>query len=71
VSFNEQKGGQCDQSSSCSPPIFDRDRDLRIPEKSQTLDDGQVLREAGRHFIPYYLGAGTGGGIERLLKEFS
>ena len=29
--------------------MFDRDRDLRIPEKSQTLDDGQVLREAGRH----------------------
>jgi hypothetical protein len=51
--------------------MFDRDRDLRIPEKSQTLDDGQVLREAGRHFISYYLGAGTVGGIERLLKEFS
>lgn len=51
--------------------MFDRDWDLRIPEKAQTLDDGQVLREAGRHFIPYYLGTATVGGIERRLKRFS
>ena len=61
-------------------------RDLRIPEeagwsesfltfgvleKAQALDDGRALREAGRHFIRFHLGADIVGGIERLLKKLS